>query len=302
MYVTLEPCHHQGKTPPCTDAVINAKIARCVIARPDPTPMAAGGAKALTSAGIAVEFIDAPRAARLTDSFVKRETTGLPWVLAKWASSVDGRIALPSGESRWISHPRSRCAAHRMRARMDAILTGIGTVHADDPLFTPRHVIHRRPNPKRLVVDPQLSIPLDCRLVKTTDQAPTLVATLPQSMEHHADRAANLRALGVTIISTPSDGEGELDLVQLFRTLVTDHAVTRLMVEAGGGLVGRLIAAGLVDEIMIYLAPRILGGGGPHSPTRSLNVQSMDGAPTLSLRRVRRIADDVELNYRFNNE
>ena len=172
-YITLEPCNHFGRTPPCTEALIKAGVAKVVIARRDPNPIAAGGLDRLREAGIEVVIADdCELAMRITDGFARRVRSGLPWVIAKWAQTLDGRIATGSGESRWISNEASRRMVHRERGRVDAILTGIGTVLSDDPLLTARDVRIRRVA-RRIVIDPHLKTPLDAKLVQTADRFPT---------------------------------------------------------------------------------------------------------------------------------
>lgn len=168
VYCTLEPCACAGRQPACVDALISARVARVVYARSDPTPGKGGGAGRLRGAGITAELSDAnPLATGVSAPFIRRATTGLPWVVAKWAQTIDGRVATRSGESQWISGERARARVHRLRARVDAILTGIGTVLGDDPLLTARGVHRRRRHAARVVADTDLDIPIQCQLVRT---------------------------------------------------------------------------------------------------------------------------------------
>ncbi len=179
LYVTLEPCCHHGKTPPCTDAVLHAGIARVVAALADPFPLVAGqGAARLRSAGVAVEFgVCADLARRQNAPYLKLLAAGRPYIHAKWAMTLDGKIATRTGDSQWISSDASRRVVHELRGRMDGILVGIGTALADDPLLTARP-----PGPRtatRVILDAQARLPLDCRLVRTAREVPTLIATTP---------------------------------------------------------------------------------------------------------------------------
>jgi diaminohydroxyphosphoribosylaminopyrimidine deaminase/5-amino-6-(5-phosphoribosylamino)uracil reductase len=206
IYVTLEPCCHHGKQPPCTDALIEAGITRVIAARRDPNPVSANGAEVLHRAGIICEFTDAsPLATRLSDPFIKRITTGLPWVIAKWAQTIDGRIATRTGESRWISGEVSRRRVHHLRARVDCILTGMGTVIADDPLLTARGIGRVRRVARRVVIDSDLDIPVIAQLVRTAREFPTTVVCSDQAAAATASgpRREALKAAGVEILPVP---------------------------------------------------------------------------------------------------
>lgn len=304
MFVTLEPCTHHGKTPPCTDAVVESGVARVVIAQRDPNPEAGGGAQRLERAGVRVEFSAASETAlRLNDPFVKRITTGLPWVIAKWAQSIDGRIATRSGESKWISCEASRRRVHRIRSRVDAVLTGIGTVVADDPMLTAR--MGRRPRrvARRVVVDPQLRIPERCALIRTRSEAPVTVACRADAAEEGSGKAARLRGAGVEVLAMEREwgGEGEdrkLDLRPLLAHLVKEHDATNVLVEAGPGLIGSLLAQGLVDEAMVFVAPRVIGDDGAPGPARMGRLSRLSDAIGMRLVRVRRCGEDAELVFR----
>jgi diaminohydroxyphosphoribosylaminopyrimidine deaminase/5-amino-6-(5-phosphoribosylamino)uracil reductase len=253
--VTLEPCCHHGKTPPCTAAIIAAGIARVVVATGDPFPAVAGrGITALRAAGIDVETGPlAAEAHRLIAPFRKLVETGTPWVIAKWAMSLDGRLAAPPGADRWISSPESRSLVHALRGRIDAIAVGIGTVLADDPLLTARPPGPRQP--LRIVLDSAARLPLAAALVRTAREVPVLVAAGPAAA---ADRVAALRAAGCEVwqaaSDTPSARLREL-LAELGR-----RRLTNLMVEGGAAVLHTLFAAGVVDEIQAFVAPRVIGG------------------------------------------
>lgn len=270
-YVTLEPCAHHGKTPPCTDALIEAGIRRVVFATHDPNPVAAGGAAVLREANIDVtERLDVEAANRLNAPFLHRCATGLPWVTAKWAQTLDGCIATSNGDSKWISGRASRRLVHRERGRVDAILTGIGTVLADDPRLDARGARVRRAA-ARVLIDPALDLPLDAALLARAPELPVIVAT----NESASPKASALRSRGAVVI--PFD----LGLRGVLRTLAQDYAVANVFVEAGGGLLGTLFSEGLVNAALVFTAPIVLGDQAARHAVRGIT-------PT-------RIADGISL-------
>jgi len=248
--VTLEPCCHHGKTPPCTEAVIAAGIGRVMIAARDPFPAVnGGGIAALRAAGITVEtgLLEA-EALRLTAAFRMLVTAGRPWVIAKWAMSRDRRAAAPPAAGRWISSPESLALVHELRGRMDAILVGIGTALADDPLLT-----SRPPGPRvplRIVLDSRARLPRSARLVQSVGEAPLLVAVGPEAP---ADRIVALRAAGCEVWQSASPSPAAR-LRELLR-LLGDRRLTNLLVEGGPRVLRGFFAAGLVDEIWQFTAP-----------------------------------------------
>jgi len=255
LFVTLEPCCHHGKTPPCTAAIIDAGIARVVVAAGDPFPQVAGGGlAALRAAGITVEtgLLEA-EAVRLTAPFRKLVATGRPWVIAKWAMSLDGRLAAPPGAGRWISSPASRAIVHALRGRVDALAIGIGTALADDPLLTPRPPGPRLP--LRIVLDSSARLPLASRLVRTCRESPLLVAVGPAAA---ADRVAALEAAGCEVWQGTA-GEQTERLRELLAELGR-RRLTNLVVEGGAGVLATLFDAGEADEIQAFIAPREFGG------------------------------------------
>jgi diaminohydroxyphosphoribosylaminopyrimidine deaminase/5-amino-6-(5-phosphoribosylamino)uracil reductase len=300
VYLTLEPCSHVGKTPPCTEALIDAGVRRVVIARRDPNPIAAGGVDRLTSGGVEVDLLpDCEPAIAVTDPFVYRVRSGLPWLTAKWAQTIDGRIATRTGESKWISSEMSRRMVHRERGRVDAILTGIGTALADDPLLTARDVRVRR-TARRIVVDPDLRLPLDAKLVMTARETPTIVACRESAMTERADHTDALRDAGVTIHTIVSDAP-ELPLPALLRVLVDEYDATNVLVEAGPGLLGSLFRQKLVREAWVFIGPLLLGDD------EAMTCASVGEAPhlidgtSMSLISHRRRGDDVVLRYRVTD-
>lgn len=307
--VTLEPCAHRGRTGPCADALIEAGVARVLYAVPDPNPLACGGAERLRAAGVPAERLPHAGADELARPFLKRVSTGLPWVIAKWAQSIDGAVALASGESKWISGPRSRAMVHRERGRVDAILTGIGTVRADDPLLTARGGVRRR-TPLRVVFDPRAETPPDARVL--CEPAPaagdrrdgsavggqpaggTILLVDPWLDGSAEARLATLRAAGADSIELGADGSLEPAL----RALAV-RGVSTVLVESGGGLLGRLLAERLVDEAWVFVAPIVVGERDAIRAVRGLAPESVAACVRARLLSVRRRGDDTLLHYRF---
>ncbi len=293
VYVTLEPCNHTGRTGPCADALIDAGVRRVVYACGDPGPDSGGGAERLRSAGIAVEQLDGCRAAvEVTRPFVRRIRTGLPWIVAKWAQTLDGRVATYTGESKWISSRASRHLVHAKRGRVDAILTGIGTVRTDDPQLNARSVRVRRVA-KRVVIDPALDTPLDSRLVATARTLPTLIVG---DAAEHAERAALLGERGVVVVPVATT-HGHLNLETALRELVARHEISTVLTEAGPGLLGRLFAQRLVNEAWVFIAPLLLSDEQALPCVRGLTVERLTDGHRLDLWNVRRRGDDVVLRY-----
>ena len=258
-YVTLEPCCHWGRTPPCTDAMIAAGIARVVVALRDPDPRVDGeGFSRLRAAGIVVEEgLLAEEAAALNAGFIKRLRHGLPLVTLKLATTLDGRIATATKESRWITGPESRRAAHALRARHDAILVGSGTVLDDDPDLTCR-LPGGVPIPApRVVADARLRIPLGAKLVRTAREVPTLVATIPG---HPESALAPLREAGVEILEVPPGPEG-LSMHGILTALAA-RGLTRVLAEGGSGIAASLLREELADRLAWFHAPLVIGGDG----------------------------------------
>jgi len=281
-YVTLEPCNHTGRTPPCTDALIVAGVARVVAAMEDPNPLAGHGTRRLREAGIAVELgLMEPEARELNAGYVSRMTRGRPWVRVKVAASLDGRTALASGESKWITGDAARQDGHRFRARACAVMTGAGTVLADDPQLTVRDVATTR-QPLRVIVDRRGETPATARVLA---DGHALVVT--------AGGANAAWPPGVASVALP-DGNGRVDLDALMRELGT-REINELHVEAGAGLNGALLAAGLVDEILLYLAPCVLG-----DPARGVaafpgGLEHLVDRVPLALADVARVGDDLRV-------
>ncbi|WP_461519097.1 bifunctional diaminohydroxyphosphoribosylaminopyrimidine deaminase/5-amino-6-(5-phosphoribosylamino)uracil reductase RibD [Porticoccus sp.] len=290
-YVTLEPCSHHGRTPPCADALIEAGIARVAYGVLDPNPQVAGsGLEKLRQSGIVVDgpVLEAESIA-LNRGFIKRLKTGKPWVTVKLAMSLDGRTAMASGESQWITGPAARSDVQRLRARSSAIITGVGTVLHDNPSLTVRAAelglenadqIARR-QPLRVVVDSKLRIPRDCQLL--TDGGATLVASVGTDQLH-----------GVDVI-TLDNGEGRVDLSALLG-LLAGRECNEVLVEAGAELAGAFISNGLVDEVIIYMAPKFLGSAA--RPLLDLPLQTMSAALANDIIDMRAVGGDWRITVR----
>jgi diaminohydroxyphosphoribosylaminopyrimidine deaminase/5-amino-6-(5-phosphoribosylamino)uracil reductase len=287
-YVTLEPCSHHGRTPPCVDALIASGVARVVVAMQDPNPRVAGnGIAALRAAGIEVDMpLLGDEARELNIGFVSRMTRGRPWVRMKIAASLDGRTALANGASRWITGEAARRDGHRWRARACAVLTGVGTVRADDPQLDVREVKTSR-QPLRIVVDGKLETPPSARVVGPG----AIIATVSPDEA----RASALRDRGAEVTVLPA-ANGKLDLAALMRTLA-GRELNEVHVEAGARLNGALLDAGLVDELVCYYAPVVLG-----ATARGMlalpEPATLDEARRLQVREVRRIGGDVRIVMR----
>ncbi len=295
-YVSLEPCAHHGKTPPCTAALIEAGIARVVIGVKDPFPKVAGrGLRQLRRAGLDVEIgVEQDAARERIAAFSKRITTGLPWVICKWAQTLDGAIATTSGDSQWISNETSRREVHRLRARVDAILIGIGTAIADNPQLTARDVPIRRVA-RRVVIDPDLRLPANSRLLRTLEQAPLTLAVRQSSLDKRGTLRRRLEAAGVEL--WPWRG-AMLNPEKLLRHLSATHHATNVLVEGGATTHGLLLEQHLVDEIRAFVAPKLLGHPGLSAVRGSREVRRMAEAHAMVLKTVRRFGDDLMLTYR----
>ncbi|MEZ8133257.1 MAG: diaminohydroxyphosphoribosylaminopyrimidine deaminase [Polaribacter sp.] len=295
VYVTLEPCSHQGRTPPCVGALIEAGVARVVIACEDPNPEVCGqGIQLLKDAGIEVDCgLLEDQARALNQGFIKRHEHGLPWVLVKMAASIDGRTAMASGQSQWVTTPASRHDVQKLRAKSCAIITGIGTQLMDDPSLTVRitseqlGVEDELQQPLRVVVDSQLQMQSTARML--TQPGNTLIATLDG--ESQRERAVALVAAGAEVIFLPAQGK-HVDLHALLRELA-ERQCNSVMVEAGAGLAGGFIAEGLLDELVCYWAPKLFGSEA--RPMFNLPINTIDAHLALSIQDIRQIGEDLRI-------
>lgn len=287
LYVTLEPCSHFGKTPPCTDAIVRSGVKRVVAAVQDPFPAVAGkGLAQLRAAGIEVAVnVAASRARWQNAPYFKLLRTGQPFVLAKWAMSLDGKIATRAGESKWISGEESRRVVHALRGRMDAIVIGSGTALADDPLLTARPGGPRVA--ARVVLNSYLKLPLTSQLVKTVDQAPVLLFHAPDA--DPAWRAA-LQQAGCECVAVARTPTG-LSIPEVLADL-GKRRFTNILVEGGSAVLGSFFDAGAIDEVYAFIAPIILGGEGAPSPIGGLGLEKMADAKRLIDWRKQDVGDD----------
>lgn len=294
-FVTLEPCSHTGKTGPCADALIEAGVRRVVIGRRDSTAEAAGGAERLADAGVDVCICDHDlHVHSVTEPFFHRVATKRPWVVAKWAQTLDGRIATRTGDSQWISSARSRAMVHRQRGRVDIILTGIGSVLHDDPLLTARCRTVRR-TARRVVIDADLEIPIDSKLVQTANQTPVVVFCTDDTLAHRGSRASALRDRGVAVIACSTGDQVALDRV--IDVLAEQYSAATVLVEAGAGLLGRLFEQSLINEAWVFIGPQLLGDELALPVARGRVVQHLIEGVSLKLLDHRRRGDDVMVRY-----
>ncbi|HET7097650.1 MAG TPA: bifunctional diaminohydroxyphosphoribosylaminopyrimidine deaminase/5-amino-6-(5-phosphoribosylamino)uracil reductase RibD [Casimicrobiaceae bacterium] len=286
MYVTLEPCNHVGRTPPCTDGVIAAGIRRVVAAMADPNPVAAAGAGRLRAAGITVDVgLLGDQARELNIGFVSRMTRGRPWVRMKVAASLDGRTALSTGESKWITGETARADGHRWRARACAILTGHGTVHHDDPQLTVRAIATSR-QPRRIVIDRHAETPPTARVLADDN---VLMVT--------AGKRNPSWSPGVPHLALP-DVDGRIDLGALMAAL-GERGINELHVEAGARLNGALLDAGLVDELLLYVAPSIIGDPAHGIAEFRSGLANLSDRIELGVREVAHVGTDLRIIARL---
>jgi len=289
-YLTLEPCSHQGRTPPCADALVAAKLARVVSSLEDPNPQVRGrGIARLREAGIRADVgLMAAQAEEAHRGFLTRMRKGRPWMRIKAAASLDGGIALANGLSRWITSEAARRDVHRLRARSCAMLTGIGTVRHDDPELTVRMVECSR-QPKRVLIDHRLEVPLSAKILQGE---PPLIVTVSDD----AERRAALEGRGAEVVRVPGDGR-KADLVALAQ-LLGSRGFNEVTVETGGKLMGSLVRSGVVDELVLYLAPMLLGDAAQGLFAMG-ELLRLDEAPRVRIADVRNVGEDVRITARM---
>ena len=297
IYVSLEPCCHQGKTPPCTDAILAAGIARVVVASDDPTEKAAGrGLGILRDEGVEVDVAGGELAARarlVNQAFRKHARTGRPWVLFKSAMTLDGKVATRTGDSKWISGESSRARAHRWRASVDAVAVGIGTALADDPQLTARvDGVHRQPT--RVVFDSTARLPLDSQLVRA---APELALTVVVSRAAPRTATDALEMAGADVIV--ATGENEPARVRSALDQLGARGVTSILLEGGPHLAGAFFDAGEIDEVRLFLAPLLLGGRAARDPLEGEGVEQIADALRALTLDCEHVADDVLITARL---
>ena len=290
LYVTLEPCNHHGRTPPCTEAIIKKGIKKVVVGMRDPNPkVTGGGCNFLAQNGIETKSEVLESECRLhNEAFFKFVTTDRPFVVSKSALTMDGWTATSAGNSQWITNERSRQFVHRLRDRMDGVMVGVGTALADDPLLTTRLKKRRGKDPTRIIVDTHLRIPDNARVLNHDSPALTVIAVgdgVPHELlkKRQKDR--------VSIVTCPTK-EGRIDLAALM-DILGEMSITSLLVEGGSALIGSMIRERLIDKFYIFKAPKILGGNDGIPMAKGTGPKSMDGCLMLKDIKVRRFDDDV---------
>lgn len=310
IYVTLEPCCHYGKTPPCTEIILDKKIARVVIGSRDPNPKVAGkGAKILREHGVQVEedFLRAECDA-LNPVFFRYITTGLPYVVLKYAMTADGKIASRTGASRWISGEMAREQVHQLRGRYASIMAGIGTVLADDPLLNCR--MPGGHQPLRIVCDTGLRIPLDSQLVRTAKEYPLLIACgvldeqpdseLSDELAKRKQKMEALQATGAEVVELPTK-KGHLDLKALMQYL-GQKKIDSVLIEGGGTLNQSALEAEIVQYVYAYIAPKLLGGKEAKTPVEGLGADTPDHGTQMRLAKISVLQNDILLEYDVEGE
>ena len=293
-YVTLEPCDHQGKTPPCSQALIDAGVSHVVVAVTDPDPrVSGGGIRRLRDAGIGVtENVCSDEAAELNAGFFLKVTTGRPLVTLKTATTLDGRIATHGGQSQWITGTEARARAHLLRATHDAVMIGSGTALSDDPMLTSRLPGLEHRSPVRVVCDSRMRLPLTGNLVGTAREKPVWLLTIADG---EAVRRRAYEDCGVEVIGVAADSTGSLDLAEALRELGR-RGLTRILVEGGGHLAAALLRLGAVDRLAWFRAPCIMGGDGMPAAA-AFGVDHLSDAPRFVRRAVGGLGPDILETY-----
>ena len=288
IYTTLEPCNHHGRTPPCTEAILRAGIARVVIGHLDPNPKMRGkSVEMLRGAGVEVEVLDDPSFERQNEQFMHHMRTRRPFVHLKLAATLDGRIAAAGGDSKWVSGEAARLRAHQLRAEAGAVLVGANTVRMDDPLLTARGLSERPPRITRVVLDPHLTTGSDSRLARTAREAPVLVFSEERALD---GREEELEALGVEVVAAPRSAE-DLDLAHVLQELGRRN-IRGVLVEGGGETATRFVGQGLADKLTLFYAPKLVGSEGVPM-IGALRVTKMAEALRFSVSKVETIGEDV---------
>jgi diaminohydroxyphosphoribosylaminopyrimidine deaminase/5-amino-6-(5-phosphoribosylamino)uracil reductase len=297
MYVTLEPCCHWGRTPPCTEAIMENKIARVVVGCLDPNPLVAGkGIGILRDAGIACEtgVLEQECLAR-NEVFFHYITTKTPFVVMKYAMTLDGKIAAATGDSKWITGETARRHVHETRRRLSGIMVGIGTVLADDPMLNCR--IEEGVDPVRIVVDSRMRIPLESNLVRTARKIPTYVVCA----KIDGAKEAALTAHGVCVVCLPDANKERVDLVQLYQK-IGEWGIDSVLLEGGGTLNGEMLRLGLVDRVQAYIAPKLIGGAEAKGPVGGAGIPRMTDALPLQEMTITRLGEDLLVEGRIRKD
>lgn len=293
LYVTLEPCNHVGRTPPCTEKILAAGIREVVVAMPDPNPdVTGGGIGYLQQRGIPVRWgVCEAEARKLNECFIKYVTTHRPFVTIKCAATLDGRIATRTGDSKWVTGPESRAFVHRLRHAADAIMVGIHTVQKDDPSLTARMDGGGGKDPVRVILDTRLSIAEDAKVLRLPSDSATILICAASLSDVQKKKKNRLEKRGVRIVEAPLKG-GRIDLDQLMNRLGAD-GITSLLIEGGGDVIASALAAGIVDKVFFFYAPKILGGDDGVPICRGSGPELMEGCIRVRDMDVRRFGSDV---------
>ena len=297
LYISLEPCCHHGLTPPCTEAIISAGIKRVIIASDDPSKKASGnGIKLLRKQGIEVQVADgdlAEQARLINQPFRKHTQTGRPWVLFKYAMSLDGKVATKTGDSKWISSQPARDLVHQWRSTTDAIAIGIGTALSDDPLLTARTTNHTR-QPQRIIFDSSARLPHQSQLVRTANDYQTIVIVSPQAQEQAIKQ---LTQAGVKVII--AEGDSDQQRIKSALDQLGSLGITSVLLEGGPSLAGAFIDAQEIDELRIFIAPIIIGGKTSRHPLEGVGAEQIAGAIQTSSTTPHAVGEDVLLTARL---
>lgn len=290
LYVTLEPCSHYGKTPPCAELVKNSGVKRVVVAMEDPNPLVAGrGINLIKGAGIEVEVgILESEARLLNERFIHNMVTARPFVISKVAMTLDGKLATYNGHSKWITGPEARETVHHLRDQVDGIMVGIGTVLSDDPELTTRLPEGGGKNPIRIILDTNLRIPLDAKVTKVTNEVKTWIITGENA---NREKASALAKAGLEIIMVPS-GEVGLDLNAVLQKLY-EKGITDILLEGGSELNGAFLKQNLIDKYIVFVAPKVLGGRHSKTPFAGSDAESMDEALNLEFHSIEQFGSDI---------
>lgn len=290
LYVTLEPCNHTGRTPPCTEKILKAGIGRVVAAMKDPNPNVKGnGVEYLMQKGIAVSVgVCGAEAEKLNEAYIKFVKTKNPFVILKCASTLDGQVATRSGDSKWVSGPESRAYVHRLRHAVDAILVGVGTVRADNPALTARIEGGGGRHPIRIVLDTHLSIPEDAEVLRVQSDSDSIIVSGPFVPE---EKKTRMEEKGVRVLRSPLKG-GRIDLVPLMDTLGAME-ITSLLIEGGGRVISSALTSGIVDKILFFYAPKLSGGNDGVAISVGPGAATMADCMVLEQLDVRRFGGDV---------
>ena len=294
LYITLEPCAHSGKTAPCVDVIIKSGIIKVVFSVRDPNPVTDGkGAAILKKANIeTIEGIGEKKSRRLNAPFFKLHKEGLPYFIGKWAMTLDGKIAAKTGDSKWISSEDSRMFMHEFRQKMGAVMVGINTVLADDPRLLARE--GSKHHPKRIILDSFARMPLDSRLIETIGQSEVYLVVSPSAPQ---EKVKQLYELGVKILEI-EEIDGKINFIKLARNL-TEKGINKILLEGGGELLASAFESDLIDETMVFVAPKIIGGKGAKCPVLGNGIEFMKDAIKLDGFQVKTIGDDILLFSRM---